>query len=164
MRVVPIVVLAALLALRAPAAEPSAAGPLPSVALPPHLERVLRDYERAWQARDAEGLAKLFARDGYVLSNGAPPAKGRDAIAAQYAGAGGPLSLRAIAFGVDGASGYIIGGFASAAGEPDIGKFVLVVREGSDGRWEIVADIDNMNRRPGPPPAAPAAASSHAPH
>ena len=157
MRFAPIALLTVVLfAFPAVAAEAPSETPLPSVSLPPGLDRVLRDYEKAWQARDAEGLATLFARDGYVLSNGRPPVSGRDAIVAAYADAGGPLSLRAIAFGIDGSTGWVIGGFAPGAGKADVGKFVLVVRKDRAGRWEIVADIDNMNMRPG---AAPAAAS-----
>jgi ketosteroid isomerase-like protein len=163
MRIASIVVLAVVLALPAAAGELPAPESYASVSLPPELQRILRDYESAWQARDAERLASLFASDGYVLPNGAPPARGRKAIAAEYAGAGGPLSLRAIAFGVDGTTGYIIGGFATETGKPDLGKFVLVVKKGSEGRWEIVADIDNMNRRPGPSPQGGAAEPSSAP-
>lgn len=51
------------------AQDPTALQPLPSVNLPPALDRVLRDYERAWQARDAAGLAALFTEDGMTLSN-----------------------------------------------------------------------------------------------
>lgn len=43
------------LAAQAPSAEV-----IPSVTLPPALERVLRDYERSWQAGDATALAALF--------------------------------------------------------------------------------------------------------
>jgi ketosteroid isomerase-like protein len=116
---------------------------VPTVALPPDLERVLRDYERAWQARDAAGLAALFAADGFVLSNNRPAVRGRAAIQAHYASAGGPLALRAQAFAGDGKTGYIIGAWARAAGQADAGKFVLALRRGADGRWLIAADIDN---------------------
>ena len=46
--------------------------PMASVTLPPELDRVLRDYENAWQAKDAGALARLFTEDGFVLSNGKP--------------------------------------------------------------------------------------------
>ena len=61
------------------AAAQQGTGPasLPSVTLPPELDRVLRDYETAWAAKDAARLAKLFAEDGYVLPGGSPPVKGR---------------------------------------------------------------------------------------
>src|SRR5688572_10747688 len=55
----------------APAAAP--APTLPSVALPAALDRVLRDYERAWRANDAPALAALFAEDGFVMQGGRPP-------------------------------------------------------------------------------------------
>ena len=105
--------------------------PVPSVSLPPDLDRVLRDYERAWSARDSAGLADLFAEDGFVLQGGRPPVRGRAAIRAAYEGHGGaPLFLRAFAFGVEGATGWIVGGYAGKAGEPDDGKFTLTLRKG----------------------------------
>ncbi|HEV7766797.1 MAG TPA: DUF4440 domain-containing protein [Thermoanaerobaculia bacterium] len=128
---------------------------MPSVELPPELDRVLRDYEQAWQASDEAALAKLFTDDGFVLSNGKPVVRGTDAIRAGYADdGGGTLALRAFAFSVDGNVGYIIGGYATSTTAPDMGKFVLALRKGKDGRWLIAADIDNSNQRPRP--SAPA--------
>jgi ketosteroid isomerase-like protein len=124
------------------------AGPLPSVALPPELARVLTDYERAWRQKDAPALAALFAEDGFMLSSGVPPVRGRTAIQKHYAGQGGPLALRALAYAAEGSSGYIIGGFAREEGQPDIGKFTLTLRKGVDGRWLIMSDMDNGNSRP----------------
>jgi ketosteroid isomerase-like protein len=118
---------------------------LPEVTLPAPLGRVLADYEVAWQNRDAHTLAALFAEDGFVLSNGAPPVRGREQIARHYAGAGGPLALRPLAFATDGSIGYIIGGFARHKGEPDTGKFTLTLRRSSEGRWLITSDMDNGN-------------------
>jgi ketosteroid isomerase-like protein len=129
------------------AAVPALAGEpaLPSVALPPELARVLTDYEKAWRARDAAALARLFAEDGFVLSPGSEPARGRAAIEKHYANAGGGLSLRAFAYAVDGRIGYIVGGFGHRAGEPDDGKFTLTLVRGGDGRWLIFSDMDNGN-------------------
>jgi ketosteroid isomerase-like protein len=126
-------------------AEPA---PLPSVALPAPLQRVLTDYEVAWRDKDAAALAALFAEDGFVLSSGRPPVRGRAAIQQHYTGQGGPLALRALAFATDGALGYVIGGFARQEGQPDIGKFTLTLRKGKGGRWLIVSDMDNGNSRP----------------
>jgi ketosteroid isomerase-like protein len=124
---------------------------LPSVALPAALERVLRDYERAWQARDPAALAALFAEDGFVLANGRPPVRGRAAIRNAYKDGGGPLSLRALAYATEGPIGYIIGAYGPRAGE-DTGKFVLALRRDKDGRWSIAADMDNASQhRPRPP-------------
>jgi ketosteroid isomerase-like protein len=128
---------------------------MPSVALPAELDRVLRDYEKAWQARDAAALAALFAEDGFVLSNGKPPVRGRAAIRIAYAEGGGPLSLRALAYSVEGPVGYIIGASATSKDSADIGKFVLALRKDKNGRWLIAADMDNSNARSRPPAAAP---------
>ena len=125
--------------------------PEPAVALPPELARVLADYERAWRAKDAAGLSKLFVEDGFVLEPGVPMVRGRKAIEKIYTGDGGPLSLRAVAYATDGSVGYIIGGYASKAGRPDDGKFTLTLRKDNTGRWLIVSDMDNGNRRPGAP-------------
>lgn len=117
--------------------------PLPSVTLPPELDRVLRDYEKAWQARDAGGLAALFTADGFVLSSGRPAARGREAITRHYAGAGGALALRALSYATDGTKGYIIGAYGREPGGRDVGKFVLALSRDARGRWLIAADIDN---------------------
>jgi ketosteroid isomerase-like protein len=120
---------------------------LPSVTLPAPLARVLTDYEAAWSRKDAAGLAALFAEDGFVLSSGTPPVRGRAAIERHYAGQGGPLALRALDFSTHGPIGFIIGGFARAKGEPDIGKFTLTVVKGPQGRWLIQSDMANGNAR-----------------
>ena len=124
---------------------------LPSVTLPPQLDRVLRDYEQAWRAKDAAALAALFTEDGFVLSNGKGPVRGRAAIREAYADGGGPLSLRALAYSISGSTGYIIGAYGGDAATDD-GKFILALRRGPGKKWFIAADMDNSNRRPGTPP------------
>jgi uncharacterized protein (TIGR02246 family) len=123
--------------------------------LPPELDRVLRDYERAWRAKDPAALASLFAEDGFVMSDGAPPIRGRDAIRAKYANSGGPLALRALAWATEGKVGYIIGGFGGDAAKPDSGKFILALKRDDGGRWLIAADMDNSNRWRASPAGAP---------
>ena len=131
-----------------PSKPPVAACPQASVTLPAPLDRVLRDYEVAWSRGDAKALAALFAEDGFVMSMGDTPVRGRDQIAARYTGSGGaPLSLRAIALEAEGSTGFILGCYAPRAGDPDIGKFTLTLRKDGKGRWLIFSDMDNPNRR-----------------
>jgi ketosteroid isomerase-like protein len=119
---------------------------LPSVTLPPELDRVLRDYETAWENRDAAALAALFASDGFILRPGHPPVRGREAIETAYQNAGGPLHLRALAYEQADAIAYIIGAYRSTPDRPDSGKFIVTLQRNSDGRWLITADMDNGNR------------------
>lgn len=128
-------------------AEVAEFAPQPSVELSPALARVLTDYETAWQNKDESALASLFAEDGFVLSGGSPPVRGRQAIEQKYKDAGGPLSLRALAYSSDGDTGYIIGGYSRAKGEPDVGKFTLTLVKTKNDLWLIMSDMDNSNRR-----------------
>ena len=117
-----------------------------SITLPPSLARVLTDYERGWKAGDGAALAQLFTEDGFVLSPGQPPVKGRVAIQKLYTGPGSSLSLRAFAYAINGDVAYIVGGYSSASGVPDEGKFTLTLRK-RNRRWLIASDMDNENRR-----------------
>lgn len=149
---------AALLAAAGDArAQPAAAAPppapLPSVALPPALDRVLRDYEAAWRRGDAAALAALFAEDGFVLQSGRAPVRGRAAIRAAYAGQGGaPLRLRALAAAVADTIGYVVGayGYGETPGDApgDVGKFTLTLRRAPGGTWLIFSDMDNPSLPP----------------
>jgi ketosteroid isomerase-like protein len=132
---------------QAPAATPTTAQAVPSVELPAELARVLTDYETLYRTGGMK-LAELFTDDGFVLSGGRPPIRGRPGIAEYYGRPGGPLSLRALAYATEGNVGYIIGGYTDQKGNPDIGKFTLTLRKGGDGRWMIVSDMDNGNAPP----------------
>ena len=135
------------LATAEPAAAqvPDRAGLPPVIELPAGLEEVLRAYEAAWSARDAEALAALFTESGYALRPGRPPVTGRAALREVYANSGGPLALRAYAYAMDGNVAHIIGGFGLDAASREVGKFVLALERGPDGDWLIAADIDNGN-------------------
>lgn len=127
--------------------------PLPSITLPPELDRVLRDYEKSWRAGDENGLAALFTTDGFVPSN-TGFVRGRDAIVSQYKDQQGDLQLRALAYGVSDTVGYIVGAYGFGTDGIDRGKYVLALRRpgGRGGRWSIAADIDQTNRS-GPTPS-----------
>jgi ketosteroid isomerase-like protein len=128
-------------------AKPVEASSVAAVALPPELARVLTDYEAGWKTGDPAALARLFTVDGFVLPPGRPLVRGRAAIQKLYTGPGAPLSLRAFAYATQGDIGYIIGGYSAEQDKPDDGKFTLTLRKDRDGRWLIVSDMDNSNRR-----------------
>ncbi|MEA9579938.1 nuclear transport factor 2 family protein [Xanthomonas nasturtii] len=119
---------------------------LSTVALPPELDRVLRDYERAWRKGDAGALAALFAEDGFLLQSDRPPIRGRAAIQAAYEGSGGgPLRLRSLGFSAKGNVAYIIGAYGYGDAPGDIGKFTLTLHRAPGKSWLIFSDMDNLN-------------------
>ncbi len=145
------VLLTAVAAPAQPTLPRDAASPV-AVTLPPELDRVLRDYERAWRDGNGSALAALFTDDGFAVQNGSPIARGHAAIAGNISGPGGALQLSAFAYAVSGRVGYIVGGYRYPETTSAGGRFVLALSQGADGRWRIAADLDNS----GPPPRAPA--------
>lgn len=124
---------------------PQAPAPLPSVDLPPELDRVLRDYEKHWKANNGEALSELFTDDGFINRNGW--IRGRDAIRQAYARSGGDLRLRALGYAAGDTVGYIVGGYRYGDAANDGGKFVLALRRAPRGEWKIAADLDAANRQ-----------------
>ena len=125
-----------------PSETPTRPAALPSIELPPELDRVLRDYERHWRAGAAGALAALFTPEGMIRSGGTW-IRGRAAIEAAYANASGHLRLRAVDYAIEGRTGHIMGAYGYGEGElEDEGSFVLTLRKADDGRWLISADLD----------------------
>lgn len=165
MRPMTIVILIAFVFAVAPARAQESRDPqsaidtLLSISLPAELDRVLRDYERAWRSGDVQALVALFTADGFVLQPERPPVRGQTALAEVYQGqAGGPLRLRPLAYAMADSVGYIIGAYGYGDDPNDQGKFTLTLRRGSDGQWLIASDMDNgsrpVRRQPAPPEGA----------
>lgn len=121
--------------------------PLPTIALPQELERVLRDYEQYWRTGEEVELAALFTEDGLIANRGGW-IRGRNAIREAYQSTSSALRLRAVAYGVDGRTGYIIGayGYGEEQNVADRGMFILALRKREDGHWLIAADLDGSIR------------------
>jgi hypothetical protein len=124
---------------------PQSPAPLPTVTLPPELDRVLRDYEKHWKANDGTALSELFTEDGFINRNGW--IRGRDAIRQAYARSGGDLRLRALGYAAGDTVGYIVGGYRYGEATTDGGKFILTLRRAPQGVWKIAADLDAANRQ-----------------
>ena len=123
-----------------------APAPLPSVDLPPELNRVLRDYETHWKGRDGAALSELFTDDGFIARG--PWIRGRDAIRAAYStSSGGDLRLRAVGYATSDTVGYIIGAFRYGESPNDGGKFILALRRDPGAPWKIAADLDASIRQ-----------------
>jgi len=121
------------------------------VTLPPALDRVLRDYERAWRDGDGARLAALFTADGFAVQSCIPVARCHAAIGRNISGPGGALQLTPYGFATSGTVGYIVGGYRYPDTVGAGGRFVLALRLASGGRWEIAADLDNSGPRPPAP-------------
>jgi ketosteroid isomerase-like protein len=120
---------------------------VPSVNLPSELDRVLRDYERHWLAKDGAALSALFTDDGFI-QRGGPWIRGRDAIQSTYSQtSGGDLRLRAVGYAAADTVGYIVGAYRYGAATNDGGKFILALRRAPRGEWKIAADLDASNRQ-----------------
>ena len=116
----------------------------PKVELPDELQRVLTDYETHWKNNDATALANLFTEDGFILRPRNTPTRGRDLIEEAYQNSGGDLRLSAYDFQINGALGYILGGYTYGDRTEDVGKFTLVLKK-VEGVWFIHSDMDNGN-------------------
>jgi ketosteroid isomerase-like protein len=123
-----------------------APAPLPSVDLPAELNRVLRDYETHWKAKDGPALSALFTDDGFIARG--PWIRGRDAIRTTYSQtSGGDLRLRAVGYATSDTVGYIVGAFRYGESQNDNGKFILALRRAPRGEWKIAADLDASIRQ-----------------
>lgn len=124
----------------------SSAPALPSVSLPPELDRVLRDYETAYARRDSAALAALFAEDGFLLPAGGPPVRGHGSVARVLSLEGGPLSLVPVSYALGDSVAYVIGTFGAERSAGEGGKFVLALKRRGAEPWRVAADIANPNR------------------
>ena len=77
---------------------------------PDRLDNWLRDYGAAWEGRDAELVASLFAEDGvYCWGPHEPPIEGRDAIRERWSRTTGhqrEVAFRHELLGIDGDRGF----------------------------------------------------------
>jgi uncharacterized protein (TIGR02246 family) len=111
------------------------------------------EWQRLWDAGDAEGLAALYAEDAMRLPPDGSRTVGRVAIQEVFEGdmgAGLELDLETTDVGhdEDGELGWVIGDQTvryPANGEmmTGTGNYVIVYRKEADGAWRIVVDTWN---------------------
>ena len=117
--------------------------PLPAIALPEDLARLLRERAERWS--DATMLAQLYSKDSIALGTESPGwIRGPAAIAgyftARFARA---YQLTPVEYRPVGSAGRIAGYYTRGEGEQmqRFGYFHLVVEKGDDGAWRIAAEI-----------------------
>jgi len=115
-------------------------------------------FSAAAKSGDVDRLAALYAEDAMLLPPNAPPVKGRDAIRAFWKGlldaytVDVPLGQELVEGRGDLA--YQVGhyrlvttpkGSGTPAMAPEDGKYLEVLKKGSDGTWRYVADMYSSN-------------------
>ncbi len=106
-------------------------------------DAVLSRYADAYNRHDAAALAALYAEGGLLLPPDRAIVRGRRAIEEFWKkNMGTGLTLKTLERSVGTDVGYLVGNY-SFPGEPDRGKFVVCLKRGKTGGWQIGADIWN---------------------
>src|SRR5215468_10130473 len=112
-------------------------------------------YASAWQAGNAEGVARLYVDDALVLYPNQPPVAGKTAILSYFNTFFGEFVQEE--FELTSAEIEIAGDWAfdrgtyrwkgtPKAGGPaveDQGKFLVILKRQQDGSWKVARDMDN---------------------
>jgi ketosteroid isomerase-like protein len=153
MRLLPL----ALLALSAAAARGSAQQPTaPRTAADiATIKRAGAEFSQKYMRGDNQGMADLYTEDGMILPPGRPIIKGRPAIAEYWKLQPGAAVVdhktTADSIIVRGDIAYDYGTFRAQnsrdgqVGNPGFGKYVIVWRRQTDGRWLMHLDIWNSS-------------------
>jgi uncharacterized protein (TIGR02246 family) len=129
--------------------------------------QALKDNEAQWnkdfQAKDVEKLVTHYADDAVLISPGAPPSIGKEAIHSMLKDMVGDnaLSLSFEAARVEvaksGDVAYTQGSYTMTMTDPatkkpisDKGSYVTVYKKQADGSWKAVSDIASSATPPGP--------------
>lgn len=130
------------------------------------LRAVDQQWEKAYNAGNAEGVASLYDENAVLLPPGAPAVSGRAAIKAFFAKDTAESQKAGIVFtlgskadgGVSGDMGWQSGSYVAkdkAGKVVETGKYLSVSRK-TGGKWLYVRDTWNADGAPAVEPAAPA--------
>ena len=131
------------------------------------IDDIRNRYVAAYNAGDAAGAAALFAEDAVSMPDHAPALMGRAAIEnsmkQMFAQNTVNLTVTPGETEITGDIAHEHGTFSitvtpKAGGNAmsETGKYLVVLKRGSDGTWLVHHDIDNTNAPPSPQPAPPA--------
>jgi uncharacterized protein (TIGR02246 family) len=126
-------------------------------------------YVAAYNAGDAAGVAALFAEDAISMPDHQPALNGRAAIENSLKEM---FAQNTVNITITPGETEIAGDIAHEHGTysirvtpkaggntmTDSGKYLVILKRGSDGKWLVHHDIDNTNAPPAPPAASAAPA------
>ena len=135
-------------------------------------ETLVERYLAAFNARDPVALSALYSENGLVIPPEGVPVRGRDAIKDYWSRSGRRgLIFHMMEKDICGDAGFFVGSYEArqptlgelnpADGttrtilrhEPEHGNFVLCVKRGKNGAWQIATDMWNANPQFGYVPA-----------
>jgi ketosteroid isomerase-like protein len=124
------------------------------------VESAAAGWERAYNDKDADAVAAIYAQDAQLLPDGAPAVKGRAAIREHYANeiatAWAKISVISDANGAAGDWAWRSGRWSVETAPPVSGKYLQVWHRTAEG-WRLHRDISNSDAPPEAPPPAPEA-------
>jgi ketosteroid isomerase-like protein len=141
-------------------------------------EAVYATFSEAYRKADPQLVTNLYTRDAFYLQPGSKIERGHDYVLNvfsflnQYKNrpSGGPaIGFRIVDRQVSGNIGWDIGYYLmnpngqpiTSEQQPD-GKFIVLWKQGDDGKWRIFADGYSDVRPPEPPPSAERTAAQKA--
>lgn len=133
----------------------------------PEVVKVRSAYAAAVNAGDAKAIAALYAEDGVEMPPNEAMMKGRAAVEKYQASFLTAFSVKLSLTGIEsmaaGDMAHDVGTYSQTitpkqgGGKPmtDRGKYVVLLRRGSDGQWRVKYAIYNSDLPAQAPPAAP---------
>lgn len=134
----------------------------------PDVAKVRNAYLAAVNAGDAKAVAALYTEDGVEMPPNEAMMKGRAAVEKYQAGFLTAFSVKLSLTGIEsmaaGDMAYDVGTYSQTItpkeggkAMTDRGKYVVLMRRGSDGQWRVKYAIYNSDLPAQPTPAAPKA-------
>ena len=141
--------LAMVCALAITACEQKSSAPVPdTTADAAALDTAAGGWEKAYNDKNADQLAALYAEDAQLLPPGATEVSGRDAIRAYFANdiekQWARITIKSDSSGVGGDWGWRSGSWSAETMPMVTGKYIEVWRRTADG-WRLQKDIWNMD-------------------
>ena len=119
------------------------------------IRTLIETWEKSANARDASGIAALYAENATLLPPGQPAIKGRENIQAFWQGffdaGASDAKLKSVEIAGSGAFVCEIGEYSAMMPQPTggtargTGKYLVVWERQSDGKLKMVADMFSSN-------------------